>query len=444
MTECSTSLLLSPLQKRPLVVSNDGGDLTSDAGVLLLRDMDRKIGLIDGLARCLSDPRQPGKVRHTLEVLVGQRMFQMAAGYEDCNDANFLRTDPAFKLALERALSDPPLASQSTLSRLENRITRQDCYRLSEALLDSYVARHREAPPKRIILDFDPTDDETHGQQQFAFYHGHYGSHCYLPLLVFAQREGEGEQELLAAVLRAGNVHGAKRALALLRRLVKRLRAAFPKCRIEFRGDSAFALPEIYDGCEKLRVGYTISLPQNAVLLRLAGPWLDCAEQLFQERKETVQVFGQFFYQAGSWTRPRRVIVKAEWMAEGANPRFVVTSSGALTPRSRYRFYCQRGDVENRIKELKEGLHADRLSCHRFLANQFRLLLHGAAYVLLQALRARLVGTPLARAQVGTLRLKLLKVGAQIRESARRFLVSLPSAYPWFEEWSLLVPADSG
>jgi hypothetical protein len=193
MTECSTSLMLSPLQKRLLVVSNDGGDLTSDAGVLLLRDMDRRIGLIDGLARCLSDPRQPGKVRHTLEVLVGQRMFQMAAGYEDCNDANFLRTDPAFKLALGKAVSDPPLASQSTLSRLENRITRQDCYRLSEALLDSYAARYREAPPKRLILDFDPTDDETHGQQQFAFYHGHYGSHCYLPLLVFAQREGEGE-----------------------------------------------------------------------------------------------------------------------------------------------------------------------------------------------------------------------------------------------------------
>jgi hypothetical protein len=444
MTECSTSLTLSPVRKKPVTVRNDGGDLTSDAGVLLLRDVDRGIGLIGGLVKCLRDPRQQAKVRHTLEVLVGQRMLQMAAGYEDCNDADSLRTDPALKLALEKALSAPPLASQSTLSRFENRITRQDCYRLSEAMLECYLARHREAPPARIILDFDPTDDKTHGQQQFSFYQAHYGSHCYLPLLVFAQCEEGGEQELLAAVLRAGNVHGGKRALALLTRLVARLRAAFPKCRIEFRADSGFALPEIYAGCEALKVGYTISLPKNDVLLRLAGPWLDCAQALYQETGGTVQVFGEFRYQAHSWSRARRVIVKAEWMAQGPNPRFVVTSSSTLTPASRYRFYCQRGDVENRIKELKEGLQADRLSCHRFLANQLRLLLHGAAYVLLQTLRQRLAGTALANAQVGTLRLKLLKVGAQIKESTRRIVISLPSAYPWFGLWSLLLPAHPG
>jgi hypothetical protein len=427
-----------------VTVTNDGGDLTSDAGVLLLRDVDRGIGLIRRLVECLRDPRQQAKVDHTLEVLVGQRMFQMAAGYEDCNDADALRTDPAFKLALEKGLSDLPLASQSTLSRFENRMTRQDCYRLSEALVECFIARHREHPPARIILDFDPTDDKTHGQQEFSFYQAHYGSHCYLPLLVFAQCEAGGEQELLAAVLRAGNVHGGKRALALLTRLVARLRAAFPKCRLEFRADSGFSLPEIYEGCEALKVGYTISLPKNDVLLRLAGPWLDAARELYRERGETVQVFGQFFYRAHSWSRERRVIVKAEWMAQGANPRFVVTSSGSLSPASRYRFYCQRGDVENRIKELKEDLQADRLSCHRFLANQARLLLHGAAFVLLQTLRQRLAGTVLATAQVRTLRLKLLKVGAHLRESARRIVVSLPSAYPWFEIWSLLAPASPG
>lgn len=269
-----------------MLVRNDGGDLTSDAGVLLVRDMDREVGLIRRLVECLRDPRQQAKVDHTLEVLVGQRMLQVAAGYEDCNDADALRTDPAFKLALEKGLSDLPLASQSTLSRFENRVTRQDCYRLSEALVECFIARHQEDPPARIILDFDPTDDKTHGQQEFSFYQAHYRSHCYLPLLVFAQCEEGGEQELLAAVLRAGNVHGGKRALSLLTRLVARLRAAFPKCRLEFRADSGFALPEIYDGCEALKVRYTISLSKNDVLLRLAGPWLDAARELYRERGE--------------------------------------------------------------------------------------------------------------------------------------------------------------
>ena len=444
MTECSTSVMLSPLGKKPVVVTNDGGNVTSDAGVLLLRDVDREIGLIRRMVQCLGDSRDQSKVQHTLEALIGQRVFQMAAGYEDCNDADSLRSDPAFKLAVGRALSDAALASQSTLTRFENRITRQDCRRLSDALLECFLARHREAPPARIILDFDPTDDKTHGQQQFSFYQHHYGSHCYLPLLVFAQCEEGGEQELLAAVLRAGNVHGGKRALAVLTRLVTRLRAAFPRCRIEFRADSGFALPELYDGCEALKVRYTISLPKNDALLRLAGPWLDAAEELFRETGRTVQVFGEFLYRAHSWTRARRVIVKAEWMEKGPNPRFLVTSSGTLSAASRYRFYCQRGDVENRIKELKEGLHADRLSCHRFVANQFRLLLHGAAYVVLQTLRRRLAGTPLAKAQVETLRLRLLKVGARIKESARRIVIHLPSAYPWFGVWSLLAPASPG
>jgi len=444
MAECSPSLSLSPLSGKPITVATDGGDLTSDAGVLLLRELDREIGLVSRLAACLDDPRQPGKVQHSLEALLTQRLFQIAAGYEDCNDAHALRRDPAFRLALEKHRSDPPLASQSTLSRLENRITWRECYRLSLAFVEAFVARHREHPPRRVVLDFDTTDDPTHGQQQFSFYNAFYGCHCYLPLVIFAQCGPEAEQELLGALLLPGNAHGGNWAPTLLRLLVLRLRAAFPKCRLEFRADSGFGSPQMYDTCEGLEVPYVISLPQNSKLLTLAAPFLEQAHRLYQERGRTVQVFGKVRYRAGTWSQVRRVIVKAEWMAEGANPRFVVTSRRTRHPKPLYRFYCQRGDAENRIKELKEGLRVDRLSCHSFRANQFRLLLFAAAYLLCQALRTRLAGTPLASAQVSTLRLRLLKVGALLKESTRRLHVSLPSGYAWFGCWHALLEGAPG
>jgi Transposase DDE domain group 1 len=438
MTECSLSLTLSPLPKKPVVVTADGGALTSDAGVLLLREVDERLGLTRGLADCLPDRREPAKVRHSCLALLRQRLYQIALGYEDCNDADSLRSDPALKLAVGKTPSDPELASQPTLSRWENQVTRETCWRLSEALLECFLQRHRERPPQRLVLDVDATDDEVHGHQQLSFFHGYYDEHCYLPLLVFAQQEEGGEQELLAALLRPGNVHAGHRAMSLLRRLVVRLREAFPECVIELRADSGLALPEVYEGCEALELPYTISLAKNSRLLAWAAPWLAEARAIHAEVGEKVQVFGAFPYAADSWSQPRRVICKAEVMSQGENPRFVVSSRRDLEPEAHYRFYCQRGDPENRIKELKEGLHADRLSCHRFWANQFRLLLHAAAYVLFQTLRRALAGTELAAAQVSTLRLRLLKVGARIRERVRRVTVSLPSAYPWFEDWRRL------
>jgi hypothetical protein len=246
---------------------------------------------------------------------------------------------------------------------------------------------------------------------------------------------------LIGALLRPGNVHGGHRAMALVRVMVKRLREAFPDCRIELRADSALALPEVYDGCEKLAIPYTISLPKNERLKEIAQPWVRDADAIHAETGETVQVFGEFLYAAESWSHERRVICKAEVMSQGENPRFVVTSRSKLAPEALYRFYCQRGDPENRIKELKLDLKADRLSCHRFWANQFRLLLHAVAYVLMQAMRKLLAGTEFARAQVNTLRLYLLKVGARIRESVRRVWVQLPSAYPWFYLWHRLAQA---
>lgn len=452
MTECSADLTLSPLSRKPstrpagkpVVVRNDGGALSSDAGVLLLREVDERVGVSERLARCVVDRRQPVKVQHDVLSLLRQRIYQIACGYEDCNDADSLRCDPALKLAVGKAPSDSDLASQPTLSRLENGVGWRDCWRMSEALLECFVERHCLQPPARIVLDVDATDDETHGHQQLSFFHGYYDEHCYLPLLVFAQREGSGEQELVAALLRPGNVHAGHRAMPLVRAVVKRLRQAFPHCHIELRADSALALPEVYQGCERIGIPYTISLPKNERLKVIAEPWMEQARAIHAESGEKVQVFGEFAYAAQTWDRERRVILKAEVMTQGENPRFVVTSRAELGSETLYRFYCRRGDPENRIKELKADLRADRLSCHRFWANQFRLLLHAAAYVIMQAMRGLLTGTELARAQVSTLRLRLLKVGARVRESVRRVWVSLPSAYPWFALWPTLARASPG
>jgi len=444
MTDCSPDLTLFPLSQKPVVVCANGGALTSDAGVLLLRQLDERLGLTRQLAGGVVDRREQGKVRHEVLSMLRQRIYQIACGYEDCNDADHLRFDPALKLAVGRAPTEADLASQPTLSRLENAVGWRECWRMGEALLECSLQRHRARPPSRLILDLDATDDETHGHQQLAFFHGYYDEHCYLPLLVFAQAEGTGEQELIGALLRPGNVHGGHRAMALLKALVGRLRQAFPDCEIELRADSAMALPEVYEGCEKLGIPYTISLPKNERLKDAAEPWRQEAEAIHAETGEKVQVFGEFRHAAHSWSHQRRVIVKAEIMSQGENPRFVVTSRWDLEPEAHYRFYCQRGDPENRIKELKLDLKADRLSCHRFWANQFRLLLHAAAYMLMQAMRAALSGTEYARAQVSTLRLRLLKVGARVRESVRRVLVQLPSAYPGMNLWARIAAIESG
>ena len=447
MTECSTRLALSPLTKngtkgsldRPLVVANDGGAITSDAGVLLLREVDGRVGLTRRLADCLTDLRAPGKVDHPLREMLAQRVFQIAQGYEDCTDADFLRQDPAFKVAVGRAPAVGDMSSQSTLTRLENAVTWEECYRLSEALLAFYLERHRAHPPSHLIIDVDTTDDLTHGQQQYALFNTHYGGHCFLPLLIFAQHVRGGPQYLLAAVLRPGKAPTGRSSMSLLKRVITRLRGAFPKCRIEVRADGGFAAPEVYAGCRALKVGFTIGLPKNTRLSELGAPLLEEAKALCAQTGETVRLYGEIPYQARTWSAPQRVVVKAEVTSQGPNPRYVTTSRSDR-PKHLYQFYCQRGDSENRIKELKEDLHADRLSCHRFQANKFRLLLHAAAYVLLQVVQDSLASSELARAQVKTLRLKLLKVGARITQSVRRIAVSLSSAYPYMRFWSRLVP----
>lgn len=449
--------------KKPVVADFSGGSLSSDGGVLLLAELDRRLGLSAACAASLVEHRDPAKIQQPLLDLVRQRVFQIACGYEDANDATTLRADPLFKSAVGRAPTQAPdLASQPTLSRLENGVTRAELFRLSVALVQFVLQQHRAERIVRIVLDLDATEDPAHGQQELNFYNHHYRSHCYLPLLVYAtftQETTDGarqelpEQELLAAVLRPVSSDASFRSRAVLRRLLPLFRAFWPDVEVIVRADSGFARPELYAWCEQERVGYCLGLAKNPALLRKTEPWLQDAREAYAGQPEpdagqcrpAVREYGEFLHQAGSWSQERLVTCKAEVMALGDNPRWLVTGNlppDLTEPGVRYRFYCQRGDRENRIKEWKCDLRADRTSCHRFAANQFRLLLHTAAYLLWQAVRKRLAGTEWARAQVVTLQLKLVKVAARVRESKRRIYVQLASSYPgqrlWEQYWRRL------
>ncbi len=434
MTDChsknSSQTQLFPSGKKKVILDFSGGEITSDAGSLLLGEIDRQIGLTQAMAGCIKDRRQRGKVRQSILDLLRERIFLIASGYEDCNDADTLRSDPVFKLLSGRCpQKDPDLASQPTLSRFENSVKWSDLYKIAEVFISLFIRRHKLNPPKRIILDADSTDDPAHGQQEFSFYHGYYENYCYLPLFVFAHCDQEEESEFLAALLRRGNLHGGYGTVSILKRLVKHLRQAFPSSEIIFRGDSAFALPEIYQWCENNRIAYLIGFPKNERLLSLAEPFLSTARAEYQEEGEKVRRFYQLEYAAKSWGIKRRVILKAEVLAKGENPRFVVTNCEG-DPEELYEFYVKRGDIENRIKELKLDLNSGRTSCQGFRANQFRLLLHAAAYILLQALRKYLALTELAGAQIQTLRVKLLKIGAWVKESVRRVWIRMSSGFP--------------
>jgi hypothetical protein len=426
-TVCHNQLIFESLFSKEVVADFAGGRITSDAGGLLLRELDQRYRIAENAARCLNDPRDSHKVKHDLLTLVRQRLFAIAQGYEDNNDAATLAKDPAFKIMAGKAPeSAGDLASQPTLSRFENMVGAKDLRRLFDWLLDLYLKTH-PGPRKVIVIDMDATDDPTHGQQQLSFFHGYYEEHMYHPLLVFDGRTGFP----LAAVLRPGNAHAAHGALAVLKRLIKKLKRAYPEALILFRADAGFAIPALYRYLERQDIRYVIGFITNNRVLAQAAPLLLKAQRQYQETGEKSRLFTSFSYQADSWTRPRRIIAKVEYTQKGSNQRFVVTNL-SRSPQFVYDdIYVLRGDVENRIKELKLELKADRLSCHRFLANQFRLLLHTAAYCLFWLLRYHLQGTELATAQVNTLRLKLLKIGARVRETSRRIWVHLASGYPY-------------
>jgi len=427
MTDCNRSTLpFSTLGSKVVVADFQGGRLTSDAGALLIRQVADRIGLFDALDAVIPDPRHPVFIVHDQRTLIAQRVTAIVLGYEDLNDHQELRTDPVLQLGAGITPEpEQPLASPPTLCRLENRVDRASLVRIAEVLVDQFLAAH-PTPPEHLILDFDATDDPVHGGQEGRFFHGYYDHHCFLPLYVFCG------DELLVSYLRPSNIDASKHARAVLELLVRKLRAAWPEVKLTIRGDSGFCRWRLMRWCDSHGIGYVLGLAKNPVLERAAIDEIARAQRQFQQTGRPQRLFGSFAYAASTWDRPRRVIVKAEHNAQGANPRFVVTNVPG-DPRELYDdVYCQRGEMENRIKEQQLDLFADRTSCHRFLANQFRLFLSSAAYVLVQALRrTALSGTEMARAQVGTIRLKLFKVAARVVVTARRVVFHLASSYPY-------------
>jgi len=428
MTECITKqLTFSFIKRQKVTVDFAGGEITSDSGLLLVRQADNALQLIAGLSGCIEDRRDTRYTDHDLETLLRQRSYQIVAGYEDCNDANVIRRDPALKTACGRKLSDEDLGSQPTLSRLENAVARKDLYRIGEYFIDLYIRRNRKRKPKRIILDLDGTDDPTYGNQQLTFSHGYYDQYMYHPLVIYDADTGE----LITAVLRPGNKHASYGAVSVFKRIVPKLKEAFPKAEIIIRGDAGFAVPELYEYCESEGLKYVIGLIRNDVLERMIEALLNNAHRQFIKTGQKQRMFQGGVYQAGSWEKERRVIMKAEWLPQGPNSRFVLTNL-SLESKELYEFYTERGGTcEVRIDEFKNGLKADRLSCHRFVANQFRLFLHMAAYWLVLRLREALKKTEFASMQIQQLRLRLLKIGGQVIQTARRVWFRLASGYPW-------------
>ncbi len=429
------ALALSSIKAKPVWLDFDGGRLSSDAGLLLLKQVDQQIGLTQALSKVLSDPRDPRYTKHSTQDLLRQRIFQIAAGYEDANDSDALRTDPILKMALGRLPeTGAPLASQPTMSRFENRPSHGDLYRMAEVFVEQFIISYSEAPAV-IVLDFDDTEDRVHGTQERALFNRYYDEYCFLPLHVYEGLSGR----LITTILKPKVLRGAQ-ALALLRRLVERLRRAWSKTLILFRGDSHFAYPAVMDYLEKAsNMGYVTGLQTNAVLKRLAADVVEEARRLYRYRKamvpeQAVKVtrFHSVRYRAGTWSRYRRVVIKVEVTEQGINTRFVVTDLEQARASVLYRdIYCDRGTAEGYIKDHKLYLKSDRTSCHRFAANQFRLLLHSAAYVLLETLRREVLpGTAWARATMATLRERLLKIGARVRQLTRRIEVALPSSCP--------------
>ena len=460
MTECKPQQLeFHGIGRREIVAEFDGGDITSDAGGLLLREVEQRTGIIQKLAACFTDYRDPESIEHPVEDLLAQRLYGMCLGYEDLNDHDRLRSDPA--LAVIVGKEDPKgehrrdqrdrgkaLAGKSTLNRLE--LTEQevsagerykkiamDSDAVDRVPVDIFLQAHRRAP-RQIILDLDATDDPIHGKQEGRFFHGYYGNYCYLPLYIFC-----GEF-LLGARLRSSNIDASEGALDELKRIIAQIRQKWPAVHILIRADSGFCRDEILGWCEGNDVDYVIGLAKNERLIDEIETELLKADQEFEKTGKPVRIFKEFYYQTlKTWSRSRRVIAKAEHLAKGSNPRFIVTSlpKRQLSPAHIYeRIYCARGEMENRIKEQQLGLFADRTSAETMRANQLRLYFSSFAYMLMHALRRLgLKGTELANAQCSTIRLKLLKIGAQIQITVRRIWIRMAGGYPYTEIFSLVL-----
>ncbi len=434
---------------KPVVARFDLPDASADGGLVLIKAVDTQLGLTERLAACLDDAREPGKVLHETIELVQQRIFGLCGGYADCNDAARLVHDPIHKLVLGRdPLTGLGLASQPTLSRFENAVGHRELHALTHVLADTVIAQQRrrlKGRVTRITIDLDPTDDPTHGQQEFTFFNGHYDTWCYLPIVATLTFNDEAEQFAVAAVLRPGTASAGLGARGIVRALLRKLRAAFPDATFRVRLDGGFASAKLFTFLEREQVEYVVAMAGNARLEKRARRLMGRARVLSRQTGHTAHLYGETRYAAKKWTRKRRVIIKAEVVrhpgrAPKNNPRFVVTNL-ATRPQAVYEVYCQRGDVENRLKELHHGLEMDRTSCSAFVANQFRVLLTLASYILFQELRRRAAKTVCADAQVTTLRERLIKLAVWVERSVRRIVLHLPTTFPWLTTWRQLARA---
>ncbi len=414
---------------KPIFMNFEGGDLTSDAGVLLLKEVDQQVGLTDKMVKAMPDYRDQRYINHTYMELLQQRIAQIACGYEDANDCNELRTDPIFKIFSGRnPESDADLGSQPTMSRFENSISRTNLYRLAEVFINCFIESY-DKEPEVIVLDFDDTDYETHGNQQLTLFNDYFKQWGYMPLHVYEGTSGK----LITTLLKPGKRSSGKQVLSILKRLVKYIRKAWPNTYIIFRGDGHFSFPETMEWIDTQdKVMFVTGLTGYEPLKKEVAPHIDRAKKLYEHKQCKATLFHSFYYKAGSWNQYRRVVAKVEASEQGINLRFVVTDMKEVKATFLYqKIFNARGTVELNIKEHKRYLKSDRTSCHRFEANQFRLFLHSAAYVLFHALRTNILKhSKWAKATVETIRLRFLKIGACVRELKTRIKIELPSNYP--------------
>jgi hypothetical protein len=410
----------SPLNRKQVEANFEGGSITSNGGLLLLRETDKRLKLTARISKCITENRKSCLVQHDIKKLLRQRVYAISVGDEDVNDQDKLRDDICFQTCVDQ---ESRVASSSTISRFENSIDRERLKQMSIQMVESFID-NQQTVPEELILDFDPTDNPIYGNQENRHYHGYYKNHCYLPLHIFC-----GDQ-LILSMLRPSDIDGAKYAGAILKLLVERFRETWADVRIIFRGDCGFARRHILHWCERNNVDYVVGMPSNVRLHGLAKTWVKKAEDKFKATGEKQKLFADFNYAAQSWKTKRRIVLKAEHNSNGANTRFVITSLSEYSEIIYSEKYCMRGNMENHIKQLKLDLHSDRNSCSKFYANYFRLLLSSLAYILITELKnTHLKTTKLAKAYCGIIQLKLFKIGAVVIKNSRRIKFLLSSAY---------------
>lgn len=421
-------LIFKEISGKKVEVDFDGGDVSSDAGVLFLRETESDIGIINKVAEAIVDKRHQSYVKHEIADLLTQRVFQIASGYEDGNDCNDLRHDPIFKMSCEKLpTSDEPLASQPTMCRFENTPSRTTLYRIACVILDAFIHSYTEAP-EGIVIDIDDTADAIYGTQQLALFNAYHDCFCYLPLHIYEGKSGK----LITTILRPGKRPSGQEIVSILKRIVQRIKEAWPEVNILIRGDDYYSSPDMYDYCKEHNIKFVFGFKPYKTVVEKASSIMAKAKELYDISLKPVKLYSEFSYQAATWAEPNRIIVKAEYNHRGPNTRFVLTNLESAYRKFVYEtIYCGRGSAEQMIKEHKKHLASDRTSCSSFQANQFRLLLHSIAYILLHAFRDKhLKKTEFAKAQFNTIQKKIIKVAARVRQMSTKIKVHLPSSLP--------------